>query len=401
MSILQIQTPRWALPLLQPARIKGGKGGRSSGKSHFFGEMLVEEHVINKDLQSVCIREVQKSLKFSAKKLIEDKIRALGVAHLFDITLTEIRRVDGNGIIIFQGMQDHTADSIKSLEGFDRAWVEEAQSLSKRSLDLLEPTIRKPNSEIWFTWNPDLPDDAVEVLFNESPDAILVHVNYVDNPFCPEEMVRLAEKTRTADYEKYAHIWLGQFNLKSEKQVFNGKWRVDNFNIDKSFGAPLFGLDFGFSQDPTAATCSYIKDNKLYIRHEAGRIGLELDDTAKFLKDRIPNIDKYTVRADNARPESISFLKRSGLPRVVACEKGKGSIEDGVEFIKSFDEIIIHTDCVETAKEFRLYSYKVDKRTGDILPIIEDDNNHYIDGLRYALEPIMKARKSSKAVGFF
>ena len=401
MSTLQIQTPRWALPLLQPARIKGGKGGRSSGKSHFFGEMLVEEHVINKDLQSVCIREVQKSLKFSAKKLIEDKIRALGVAHLFDITLTEIRRVDGNGIIIFQGMQDHTADSIKSLEGFDRAWVEEAQSLSKRSLDLLEPTIRKPNSEIWFTWNPDLPDDAVEVLFNESPDAILVHVNYVDNPFCPEEMVRLAEKTRTADYEKYAHIWLGQFNLKSEKQVFNGKWRVDNFNIDKSFGAPLFGLDFGFSQDPTAATCSYIKDNKLYIRHEAGRIGLELDDTAKFLKDRIPNIDKYTVRADNARPESISFLKRSGLPRVVACEKGKGSIEDGVEFIKSFDEIIIHTDCVETAKEFRLYSYKIDKRTGDILPIIEDDNNHYIDGLRYALEPIMKARKSSKAVGFF
>lgn len=143
MWTLKIETPRWSVPLLRPNRIKGAKGGRSSGKSHTFAEMLVEEHIHDKDLQSVCIREIQKSLKFSAKKLIESKIREFGVSHLFEITLTEIRRVDGQGLIIFQGMQDHTADSIKSLEGFDRAWVEEAQSISKRSLELLEPTIRK------------------------------------------------------------------------------------------------------------------------------------------------------------------------------------------------------------------------------------------------------------------
>src|SRR5690554_2603487 len=141
-NTLQIPTPRWALPLLEPSRYKGAKGGRTNGKSHFMAEMLVEEHVRDKDLQSVCIREIQKSLKFSAKKLVEDKIRALGMAHLFDITLTEIRRVDGRGIIIFQGMQDHTADSIKSLEGFDRAWVEEAQSLDRKSTRLNSSHVR-------------------------------------------------------------------------------------------------------------------------------------------------------------------------------------------------------------------------------------------------------------------
>ena len=120
---LVIETPEWAIPLLSPARYKGAYGGRGSGKSHFFAELLVEEHVANPNQRSVCIREIQKSLQFSARQLIVGKIQALGVSHLFDITLTEIRSVRGNGIIIFQGMQDHTADSIKSLEGFDRAWV--------------------------------------------------------------------------------------------------------------------------------------------------------------------------------------------------------------------------------------------------------------------------------------
>src|SRR5690625_2615548 len=165
MAALDVPTPRWAVPLLQPSRYKAAHGGRASGKSNFFAVLLVEEHTRLPDLQSVCIREIQRSLKFSAKKLIEQKIRDLGVSHLFDITLTEIRRVGGQGLIIFEGMQDHTADSIKSLEGFDRAWVEEAQSLSHRSLELLIPTIRKDGSELWFSWNPDQPEDAVEGLF--------------------------------------------------------------------------------------------------------------------------------------------------------------------------------------------------------------------------------------------
>ena len=162
---LQILTPRWAIPLLCKKRYKGAKGGRGSGKSHFFAEMIVEEHISDADTQSVCIREIQKSLKFSAKKLIEDKIYSMGVSNLFDITQTEIRNVKGRGIIIFQGMQDHTADSIKSLEGFNRAWCEEAQSLSNRSMELLLPTIRAQGSELWFSWNPENETDPIEELF--------------------------------------------------------------------------------------------------------------------------------------------------------------------------------------------------------------------------------------------
>jgi len=359
-------------------------------------EMLVEEHVINPDQQTVCIREVQKSLKFSAKKLIEGKIRALGVSHLFEITLTEIRRIGAEGIIIFQGMQDHTADSIKSLEGFDRAWGEEAQSLSHRSIELLVPTIRKPGSELWFSWNPEQPDDAVETLFNDNPDAILVHVNYYDNPWNPEEMFKLAEWQRRVDYERYAHIWLGEHNTKSEAQVFKN-WRVDEFEPDQSFGDPLYGLDFGFANDPSCFVRCWIKGKTLYIDQDAGRVGLELDDTAKYFIDVDPLVTKYAMRADSARPESISYLKRHGLPRVEGVDKWPGSVEDGVEFIKTFDEIVIHQRCKDMQEEARLYSYKIDKRTGDILPKIDDDNNHRWDSVRYALGPMIKSTRVAVA----
>jgi phage terminase large subunit len=288
------------LPLLKPAELKGAKGGRSSGKSHFFAELLVEEHIRNKDLQSVCIREIQKSLKFSAKKLIETKISELGVSHLFDITLSEIRRIGGNGIIIFQGMQDHTADSIKSLEGFDRAFCEEAQSLSSRSIELLVPTIRKDGSEIWCSWNPDQPTDAVERLFEETPNAVLVHVNYTDNPWCPQKMLDLAERQRKLDYERYQHIWLGGYNTKSDAQVFQGRWRVDEFEAQPGVTFRL-GADFGFSIDPSVLIRCYIDGRNLYIDHEAWQIGCEIDRMPDLFMS-VPEAENWPMVADSSRP---------------------------------------------------------------------------------------------------
>ena len=380
------------MPLLAPKRYKGAKGGRASGKSHFMAEVLVEEHVRYKDLQSVCIREIQKSLKFSAKKLVEDKIRALGVSHLFEITLTEIRRLGGEGVLIFQGMQDHTADSIKSLEGFDRAWVEEAQSLSARSMELLIPTIRSDSSEIWFTWNPDQHDDAVEQLFKDNEDAVLVHANYLDNPWCPEVMKKQALWQQRQDHEKYDHIWLGGYNTKSEAKIFK-HCRVDEFAPADTWDGPYQGLDFGFSQDPTAAVRCWINANTLYIEYDDGGIGLELDHTAGFLKEKIPGFERHVTRADNARPESISYLNRHGLPRAESVDKWPGSVEDGIEFIKTFDEVVIHTRCKDMQDEARLYSYKIDKRTGDITDKVEDDNNHRWDAVRYALGPMIKSKR--------
>lgn len=212
---LEIPTPRWALPLLRPARYKGVFGGRGSGKSHLFAEMLVEAHVCDPDRSTVCIREVQKSLTQSVKRLVEAKIEALGVGHLFEVQEALIKSRKGRGLIIFAGMQNHTADSIKSLEGYDCAWVEEAQSLSQRSLDLLRPTIRKPGSELWFSWNPRSPNDAVDQLLRRKalPDAVVVRANYTDNPWLPDTLRREAEVCREMEPEKFPHIWLGEYEV--------------------------------------------------------------------------------------------------------------------------------------------------------------------------------------------
>ena len=391
---LTINTPRWAIPLLEPKRYKAVKGGRGSGKSHFFAELAVEEMVADPTKSTVCIREIQKSLKFSAKRLIEAKIEKMGVASYFDVIQSEIRCTKGDGIMIFQGMQDHTAESIKSLEDFDIAWVEEAQSLSSKSLKLLRPTIRKEGSEIWFSWNPDQPSDAVDSFFKDPPDnSTVIHVNYDQNPFLPNTLREELEQDRTRlDPEDFAHIWLGEYNTKSDALIFGGKYRIDDFEPTEEWDGPYHGLDFGFANDPTAAVKTWVHNERLFIEHEAGSVSLELDDTAPYVKRRVPGIEDYVIRADNARPESISYLKRKGLPRIQPVRKWKGSVEDGIAHMRSYKEIIIHPRCTQTAKEFRLYSYKVDKKSGDVLPIVVDANNHYIDGIRYSIDPLIQPK---------
>lgn len=405
---INIDLPRWAIPLQEAKRFKFISGGRASGKSHERAEALVERMICEPDLRWVCAREIQKSLKYSSKQLIEDKIRKFKVSHLFDITLTEIKRKGGEGVVIFMGLQDHTADSIKSLEGFDGVWVEEAQSITQYSIDILVPTIRKDGSELWFTWNPKKKGEAVERLKDDRiEESIHVHVNYYDNPLLPEEIRKEAEALRKADYEKYLHIWEGQYDKRSKAQVFMGCYDVKEFDIDPSWAGPYQGIDFGFSQDPTVATRSYIdaENNILYISHDFGEVGLPLNDTAEKIIKAIPEFDKYRVTADSARPESINHLKMSKyvsedgknyrLRKIEPSVKGKGSVEDGIEYIKSFSRVIIHSRCKGVIHEFETYSYKEDKITGEIQDVLVDENNHYIDSLRYALE---KARNKKRSI---
>jgi len=188
--VLKIETAEVFLPLLAPARYKAAFGGRGSGKSHFFADLIIEDSLKHKGLRSVCIREVQKSLKDSAKRLIEDKLteHGIGTADGFKV-FREAIETPGDGIITFQGMQDHTAESIKSLEGFKRAWAEEAQTLSARSLALLRPTIRAEESELWFSWNPRRKTDPVDLMLrSETPPtgAAVVRANWSDNPWFPK-----------------------------------------------------------------------------------------------------------------------------------------------------------------------------------------------------------------------
>jgi len=212
LSTLRREVARVYRPLLDQSRYKGAYGGRGSGKSHFFAEQIVVESIANPGLRSVCIREVQRTLAQSAKRLIEDKIAALGVGHLFGI-FTDRIETPGGGLITFAGMQDHTAESIKSLEGVGRAWIEEAQTLSARSLALLRPTIRAADSEIWASWNPTRKSDAIDVFLRGSdlPGAIVVKANWRDNPWFPAVL----EDERKLDLERYPdrydHIWEGGY----------------------------------------------------------------------------------------------------------------------------------------------------------------------------------------------
>jgi phage terminase large subunit len=212
MSTLKIPTAKVFEPLLAPARYKGLYGGRGSGKSHFFGELLIELCEAERGTSAVCIRESQKTLAQSSKRLIESKIEKLGLSRRFKLYSDRIA-TPGDGLIIFRGMQDHTADSIKSLESFRIAWVDEAQSLSARSLALLRPTIRAPGSEVWASWNPRRRSDAIDDFFRaKKPEgAILVQANWRDNPWFPSVLEDERRTDLTLYPDRYAHVWEGDY----------------------------------------------------------------------------------------------------------------------------------------------------------------------------------------------
>lgn len=389
---LEIVTPEWAEPLLKPSRYKCVYGGRGSGKSHFFAELMIEEHLCTPSLSSVCLREIQKSIKMSVKRLLEIKIEQLNLFNYFEIQETCIKRKNGTGIIIFQGLQNHTSDSIKSLESFDRAWVEEAHTLSQRSINILRPTIRKPGSELWFSWNPEEETDPVDQLFRAKeppPESIIINVNYDQNPWFPEELRKEMEYDKKRDFDNYLHVWEGQYKKISESRVFKN-WTVEEFEAppDAVFD---YGADWGFAKDPTVLIRSFTVGRKLYVDYEAYRVGCEINDTPSLFMT-VPDAEKWPIVADSSRPETISYLRNHGFPKIVPAVKGKDSIEEGITFLQSYD-IIVHPRCTHTKNELTRYAYKIDPKTGKILPILEDDNNHVMDALRYAKESERRIKK--------
>ena len=212
---LQFKTASVFRPLLEPARYKGAWGGRGSGKSHFFAELLIEDAIRIPGMRAACIREVQKSLKQSSKRLIEDKLQAYNLGEKAGFKVyREVIETPNDGVIIFTGMQDHTADSIKSLEGFDRAWIEEAQSLSHRSLELLTPTMRKEGSEIWASWNPNRPTDAIDQLLrsdNTPTGAVVVNANWKHNPWISKVLIQEKDDCLRITPDRYPHVWEGEY----------------------------------------------------------------------------------------------------------------------------------------------------------------------------------------------
>ena len=371
----------------RPSRYKVAYGGRGSGKSWGFARMAVTLAASRK-LRVLCTREYQASIADSVHKLLGDQIDTLGLAPYYDVQKQGIYGRNGSEFI-FEGIKQNVT-KIKSMEGVDICWIEEGEKTSNDSLEVLIPTIRKPGSEIWVTFNPNEESDPPYQRFVVSPPpaSIVKKVNYIDNPYFPFELERERVYLQSVDPDAYAHVWEGECKIRSQAQVLAGKWRVSSFEVPEGAKGPYFGCDWGFSQDPTTLVKLWIHDNRLLVEHEAYGVGVELDETPRLF-ETIPDARSHTIRADNARPESIRHLANRGF-RIIAAEKGKGSVEDGIAFLRAFKEIIIHPRCAHAAEEAKLWRYKVDRITGDVLPALVDMHNHIWDAVRYALEPYIK-----------
>ncbi len=372
-------------PLLEPSRYKGAYGGRGSGKSHAFAELLVRRCIEAAPVRAVCIREVQRSLDQSVKRLIEDKIQALGVGAAFRVQADRIL-APGGGRIIFQGMQNHTAESIKSLEGYDIAWVEEAQALSIRSLDLLRPTIRKPGSELWFSWNPTR----------------------------AERPGRRAVPRRAAA----ARLGAGAGELVRQPAFPGGAAGGDGVGPGARPGqapACLAGrvphrqrgpgvqeLEGGGVRD--AGRCPLPVRRRLGLRPATRRCwcaascrGGRCSSTTRPIRSAARSTARRRCSTPcRGRGAGRSSPTAPGRRRSATCSatasaaspgstKGRGRCKDGVEFLKAHD-IVVHPRCRHLIDELALYSYRTHPKTGEILSELEDRENHAVDALRYAVE---------------
>ena len=295
--ILSIEVPRKFLPLLAPKRYKGAYGGRGGAKSHFFAERVLKTCVA-KPTRVVCIREVQDSIRDSVRQLLVDKIQKLGLGQLFTPLESEIRGPNGS-LIIFKGMQSYNAETIKSLEAYDIAWVEEAQTLSQRSLDMLRPTIRKPGSELWFSWNPRYKTDPVDKFFRSKPseEAVSVMVNWKDNPWFPEVLRKDMERDFEVDPDKADHVWNGAYG--SSEGAILSRWineaeregRINNDVRFDQFGSPIeISSDIGF-RDTAAWWFWQRKVGGFAVLKYDSASGLDADDWIPRLQDTMKAMD--------------------------------------------------------------------------------------------------------------
>ncbi|EHT2444315.1 MULTISPECIES: PBSX family phage terminase large subunit [Proteus] len=374
-------------------RYRGAFGGRGSAKTRTFAMMSAVKayQAAEQGISGVilCGREFMNSLEESSMEEVKQAIRSIPwLNDYFDIGEKYIRTKCKRVNYVFCGLR-HNLDSIKSKARILLAWVDEAESVSDLAWKKLRPTVRESGSEIWVTWNPEKDGSATDKRFRKTPpkNSIIVEMNYNDNPWFPDvlEEERL-DDLNSLEYSDYAWIWEGAYLENSDKQVLANKYVVKSFPDDlwQKADRLLFGADFGFAKDPNTLLRQFILNDCLYIEYEAYGIGVELDHMPAFY-DKIPESRKWPIKADSARPETISYLKRQGF-NISAAKKWQGSVEDGITHLRGFKQIIIHPRCKETAKEARLYSYKTDRITGEVLPVIEDKNNHCWDAVRYGLD---------------
>lgn len=389
-------------------RMRVAYGGRGGAKSWDFARHCLIQ-AASRNCRILCGRETQVSIKDSVLRLLIDQIELLGLQDYFEYGESFLRAPYTGAQFIFKGLRSNKGE-IKSMEKIDIAWIEEAHGVSEESWRLLTPTIRAPGSEILISFNPDEATDPTYVRYVENPPSFakVVKINYMDNPWFPEELELERAHLQEVDPDAYDHVWLGNCRKNSAAQIMKGKYKIsdfeapiedDNWTVD----GPYFGGDWGFANDPAACVKMWITTKKntnskappvqeLWIEHEYFGVGIDTDLLVDKFEDGCPDVKEHVLRCDSSRPETISYFRKSGYPHITKARKWEGCVEDGIAFLRRFRTIHIHRRCENMQFEAQYYRYKTDRLTEDVLPIIADKHNHGWDAVRYGLDPLIKKR---------
>ena len=367
-------------------RHKALHGGRGSAKSWSVGTYLPIK-ASQKRKRIVCARQFQNSIRDSSKELIEKRIRALGMANQFTITDRYIVHDGTQSQFIFVGLE-RNVESIRSLEGADIVWIEEARTISAKSMEILLPTVRAAGSELIWTWNPVNATDPVDAYFRKGkppPRSIVTQVSFRDNPFFEAtEMPNEMQVLKDGNFARYKHVWEGEYDVSYETKVFTNV-RVGRPDVPPNT-APYYGMDFGFGSDPSFVVKVFVlyAQKQLYIAAESsGRVTM---DQLPHLVRSVTREDGNLVKCDSSQPGTIEFLQSRGI-NAQPAKKGPGSVKSGILWLQGF-EIIIDPNCEKMQEEAHLYSWMTDKLTNQALSTPVDAYNHGWDATRYAMEDV-------------
>lgn len=373
--------------------------GRGAGASWTVARKLIVDSMNpDKQFRALCTREFQNSISESVHYLISRQIESLGLQRYFRITRDNITNVYGREFI-FKGLHNHI-EQIKSFEGITHCWIEEAEKTSEYSYTQLIPTIREDNSIFFITYNPEEETSATYQRFHvkRPPNARVIFTTWRDNPWFPRVLMEEMLYCKDADFELYEHVWEGKLKQYAEALIMRGKIKVEPFETPE--GVQLyFGADFGYAVGhPAVLIRMFIKNDRLFIDYEAHALGIEIDQLEQFWltvpeSRRERGGPKWQIRADSARPDTINHMLRRGF-NVVPSEKGKGSLEEGINFLRAFKEVIVHPRCKGSAFDFTHWKWKQDQHTKQVLPIELGIYNDAPAAARYALEPYFKHKST-------
>ena len=401
---LTISTPEWLKPIYQNhytfVVLYGGRGG---GKSLNIVEYLLVTSFQDSNCQYLCAREVQNSLLASVFAVFQEKIFDLGLSPYFRVVESRglIENITTKVKIHFKGLW-RDPNAIKGIVNIKRLFIDEAATISRHSWRIVTPTVTRTDApQVIIAFNPEFKTDIVYEEFvssNNRKNCFIKQVSYRDNPYkLPKEFFDELESLKIKDYDEYLHVYEGHCISNSNIKIFKRGTHWDVLDFEEDQNAELrFGLDLGFTPThPTFGIREYEKDDCLYITHEAVKVALDIDELPQFLVDNLPNVHQHTIWVDSSRPETISAINRDNCRlHAKGVEKGQGSVEDGLEHLKSYKMIYIHPRCKNLIDNFDRYSYKIDRR-GNILRDVEKANDDGIDALRYAEEVIMKNKSAN------